>query len=73
MLRFALLESVAGGEVEEGLSSLGDGGEDEAEVSPSTTLRGGQGPRHYEPPLFLAADLPTGRQVSAERTQMVCL
>ncbi len=32
MLRFALLESVAGGEVEEGLSSLGDGGEAEAEV-----------------------------------------
>ena len=32
MLRFALLESVAGGEVEEGLPGLGDGGEDEAEV-----------------------------------------
>ncbi len=32
MLRFALLESVAGGEVEEGLSSLGDGSEYEAEV-----------------------------------------
>ncbi len=32
MLRFALLEAVAGGEVEEGLPGLGDGSEDEAEV-----------------------------------------
>jgi hypothetical protein len=39
LLRFALLEAVAGGEVEEGLSGLGDGGDDEAEVGPPTTLR----------------------------------
>ncbi len=32
MLRLALLEAVTGGEVEEGLPGLGDGGEDEAEV-----------------------------------------
>ncbi len=32
MLRFALLEAVAGGEVEEGLPGLGYGGEDQAEV-----------------------------------------
>jgi hypothetical protein len=70
---------VAGGEVDEGLPGLGDGGEDEAEVgelggaaavlegvevaglaagagAAAAPPAGGHGTRHYEPPLFLAAD-----------------